>query len=185
MWSDTTRQTMSPLVGRVPWLRDMKLRRGIGVAAALTAGLILASCAPAGVSAPTATAAAPIPTASLPPPETTSIRLTAGPCDSAIFGAERYLRDECFTDVQFSDMGTSAAIAAGSAHIGNAFPQAFFNTVIRGSAAPVATIARGAGLRRTPRPPRCRTAARAPRGPDRSCGPSRTPRRGLPARAPG
>jgi len=65
----------------------------------------------------------------LPPPETTSIRLAAGACDSAIFGAERYLREEGFTDVQFTDAATATAIAAGNANIGNAFPQAVFNSV--------------------------------------------------------
>ncbi|MEK6208355.1 MAG: ABC transporter substrate-binding protein [Chloroflexota bacterium] len=101
------------------------LRRGMGAAAAITAGPFLASCAPASNPSPT-------PAATLPPPETTSIKLTAGPCDSAIFGAERNLRDEGFTDVQISDMGTLAAIAGGTAHIGNAFPQALFNSVESG-----------------------------------------------------
>lgn len=105
------------------------LRRGVGAAAALTAGPFLAACGPAGVSAPTATAAAPTATATLPPPETTSIKLTAASCDAAIFGAERYLRDEGFTDVQITDMATPVAIAAGNAHIGNAFAQTFFNSV--------------------------------------------------------
>jgi NitT/TauT family transport system substrate-binding protein len=107
------------------------LRRGVGAAAALTAGPFLASCAPAAVSAPTATPTVPVPTASptLAPPETTSIRLAAGACDSAIFGAERYLRDEGFTDIQFTDALTTTAMAAGNANIGNAFPQAVFNSV--------------------------------------------------------
>ena len=108
------------------------LRRGMGAAAALTAGPFLASCAPAAVSAPTATAALPTATATLGPPETTSIRLAAGACDSAIFGAERYLREEGFTDVQFTDVATTTAIAAGNAHIGNAFPQALFGSVESG-----------------------------------------------------
>ncbi len=113
--------------------RRQVLRRGAGAAAALTAGPFLAACAPASAPAATAaptTAATTAPT--LPPPETTSIRLTAGACDSAIFGAERFLREEGFTDVQFSDMGTLAAITAGNAHIGNAFPQAFFSSVESG-----------------------------------------------------
>jgi NitT/TauT family transport system substrate-binding protein len=101
-------------------------------AAALTAGPLLAACAPASVSAPTATAAVPTATATLPPPETTSIRLTAGACDSAIFAAERYLREEGFTDVQISDASTFTAIAAGNAHIGSAFPPQFFNAVENG-----------------------------------------------------
>jgi NitT/TauT family transport system substrate-binding protein len=95
------------------------LRRGVGAAAVLTAGPFLAACGPAGSSAPTATA-------TLGPPETTTIKLTAGACDSAIFGAEKFLRDEGFTDVQFSDAATLTAITAGNANIGNAFPHAFF-----------------------------------------------------------
>lgn len=105
--------------------RRQALRRGAGAAAALTAGPFLAACAPTGAPAPTQTA-------TLPPPETTSIRLTGGPCDSAIFAAERYLREEGFTDVGISDTGTLPAIAAGTAHIGNAFPQQFFNAVQSG-----------------------------------------------------
>jgi NitT/TauT family transport system substrate-binding protein len=114
--------------------RRQVLHGGIGAAAALTAGPFLASCAPAAVSPPTATAKATAATAAptLPPPETTTLRLTAGACDSAIFGAERYLREEGFTDVQFSDAATLGAIAAGNTQIGNAFPQAFFSSVENG-----------------------------------------------------
>src|SRR5207247_188864 len=83
-------------------------------------------------AAPTASAAAPTAAATLPPPETTSIRLAAGACDSAIFGAERYLREEGFTDIQFTDVATATAITAGNAHVGNAFPQSFFNSVESG-----------------------------------------------------
>ncbi len=111
--------------------RRQALRRGIGAPTMLTVGPFLASCAPAAVSTPTPTAVVPTATAAptLPPPETTSIRLAAGACDSAIFGAERYLREEGFTDVQFTDAATATAIAAGNANIGNAFPQAVFNSV--------------------------------------------------------
>ena len=110
------------------------LIRGMGAAAALTAGPFLASCAPAGAPGASATAAATAAATAtpLPPPETTSIRLAAAPCDSAIYGAERYLRDEGFTDIQITDMATPAVISAGNAHIGNAFPQAFFNSVESG-----------------------------------------------------
>ena len=107
----------------------------MGAAAVLTAGPVLAACAPAAVSAPTATAAAATAAATLPPPETTSIRLTAGACDSAIFGAERFLREEGFTNVQFGDgagVSTVAGIAAGSVDLGNSFPQAFFYSVESG-----------------------------------------------------
>jgi NitT/TauT family transport system substrate-binding protein len=103
------------------------LRRGVSVAGALTAGTFLASCAPAGVSTPTVAPTTASPT--LAPPETTSIRLAAAPCDSAIFGAERFLREEGFTDVQITDTATHAGIVAGNVQIGNAFPQAFFNAV--------------------------------------------------------
>jgi NitT/TauT family transport system substrate-binding protein len=99
--------------------RRTVLRRGMATAAAITAGPFLAACTPA--STPAATTA---PT--LAPPETTSIRLTAAACDSAIYGAERYLREEGFTDVGFSDAVTPAALAAGNAHLGWAFvPQLF------------------------------------------------------------
>jgi NitT/TauT family transport system substrate-binding protein len=103
--------------------RRQVLRRGMATAAAITAAPYLAACAPA---------SAPAPTATLGPPETTTIRLAAGACDSAIFGAERYLREEGFTDVQFTDAATATAIAAGNAHIGNAFPHSFFNSVESG-----------------------------------------------------
>lgn len=108
------------------------LRRGVGAAAVLTAGPVLAACAPGTVSAPTATAAAPTVAATLPPPETTSIRLTAGACDSAIFGAERFLREEGFSNVQFGDGSTFAGITAGTVDLGNAFPPPFFNSVESG-----------------------------------------------------
>ena len=111
--------------------RDV-LRRGMRAAAALTAGPFLASCVPAGSSAPTTTAALPTATATLGPPETAAIRLAAGACDSAIFAAERYLREEGFTDVKFTDVATAAAITAGNADIGNAFPTQFFNAVENG-----------------------------------------------------
>jgi NitT/TauT family transport system substrate-binding protein len=116
--------------------RRQVLHRGMGAAAALTAAPILAACAPASTPAPTAAATVAATVAAtatpLPPPETTSIRLTAGSCDSAIFGAERYLREEGFTDVQISDANTYTAMAAGNAHIGNSFPPPFFNAVESG-----------------------------------------------------
>jgi NitT/TauT family transport system substrate-binding protein len=105
--------------------RRQVLGRGAGAAAALTAGPLLAACTPTTTTPPAAAA-------TLPPPETTSIRLAAGACDSAIFGAERYLREEGFTDIQFTDMATTAAMAAGNANIGNAFPHAYFGAVESG-----------------------------------------------------
>jgi NitT/TauT family transport system substrate-binding protein len=108
------------------------LRRGVGAAAALTVGPFLASCAPAGVATPTATAVPPTATATLGPPETVSIGLAGDPCDSAIFGAERYLRDEGFTDIVFTDMGGNAAITAGKAQIGRGFPTGLFAAIESG-----------------------------------------------------
>jgi NitT/TauT family transport system substrate-binding protein len=115
--------------------RRVVLRRGVGAAAALTAAPILAACAPASVPAPTSTAAATLAaTASpLPPPETTTIGLAGDPCDSAIFGAERYLREEGFTDIQFTDLAGNAAIVAGKAQIGRGFPTGFFSLVESGT----------------------------------------------------
>jgi NitT/TauT family transport system substrate-binding protein len=113
--------------------RRQVLRRGIGAAAAITAGPFIAACSPAAAPSPAPTpASTPAPTATLGPPETTSIRLSAGPCDAAIFGAERNLRDEGFTDIQFLTQDTFTAIAAGTGNIGNSFPQAFFNAVESG-----------------------------------------------------
>lgn len=114
--------------------RRQALRRGAGVAAALSVGPFLAACA-SGVAAPAATKTAvaiPSPTPSPAPLETTTIKLSAASCDSAIFGAERFLREEGFTDVQITDAATGPAFAAGNAHIGFAFPQAFFNAVENG-----------------------------------------------------
>jgi NitT/TauT family transport system substrate-binding protein len=102
------------------------LRRGVGAAAALTAGPFLASCAPAAVSAPTATAGVPTATPTLPPPETTSIAITVAPCDSAMFAAERFLREEGFTEVNIGDRAALGEMTAGKAQLGSAFPMTFF-----------------------------------------------------------
>ena len=113
--------------------RRQVLRRGAGAAAALTTGPLFAACAPASTPAATTAPTAAATTApTLPPPETTTIRLTAIACDSAIFASERYLREEGFTDVGISDAGTLAAIAAGNANLGGSQPQAFFNAVQSG-----------------------------------------------------
>ena len=113
--------------------RRQVLGRGAGAAAGLTAGSLLAACAPASTPAATTAPTAAATTApTLPPPETTTIRLTAIPCDSAIFASEKYLREEGFTDVGISDAGTFAAITAGTANLGSSQPQAFFNAVQSG-----------------------------------------------------
>ena len=113
--------------------RRQVLGRGAGAAAGLTAGSLLAACAPASTPAATTAPTAAATTApTLPPPETTTIRLTAIACDSAIFASERYLREEGFTDVGISDAGTFAAITAGNANLGSSQPTAFFNAVQSG-----------------------------------------------------
>jgi NitT/TauT family transport system substrate-binding protein len=109
--------------------RRQALHRGAGAAAALTVGPLLAACAPA---APPAAAPAPTQAATLPPPETRSIKLTAAPCDSAIYGAEQFLREEGFTDIGFSDAATAPALAAGNAHLGWAFVPQLFGAVQSG-----------------------------------------------------
>ena len=107
--------------------RRQLLQRGTGAAAALAATPFLAACATATVPSATGTGA-PTPTP-LPPPETTTIGLAGDPCDSAIFGAERFLREEGFTDIQFTDLAGNAAIAQGKAQIGRGFPTGFFSAV--------------------------------------------------------
>lgn len=104
--------------------RDV-LRRGLGLAATLSVAPLVAACGPA--SAPVArstatTSAVATPTATpLPPPETTAIRLTAASCCSPLMAAERYLREEGFTDVQISDAGAVAALTGGKADMGQVF----------------------------------------------------------------
>jgi NitT/TauT family transport system substrate-binding protein len=115
--------------------RRQVLRRGAGLAASLAAMPLLEACAapPSSTAASAATTVAPpTPAPTLAPPETTSITLTAAPCDAAIFGAEKFLREEGFTDIKISDKNTFTEIAAGNAQIGNSFPQAFFNAVENG-----------------------------------------------------
>jgi NitT/TauT family transport system substrate-binding protein len=90
------------------------IRFGVGIVGAVTVGDALAACA----SAATPASASPTP---LPPPETATIRLTLLPCDLPIMAAERNLRDEGFTDVQFSDTAAIAALTGGKADLGTMF----------------------------------------------------------------
>jgi NitT/TauT family transport system substrate-binding protein len=110
------------------------LRRGAGTAAALAAGPLLASCGGGSVpatAASSAAAATAVPT--LPPPETTTIKLAADACDIPMYAAERYLREEGFTDIQFTDQLGNGAIATGGAHIARGFPTQFFLGVQSGT----------------------------------------------------
>lgn len=88
------------------------IRLGVGIVGAVAAGDILAACAPAAVLAPASASPSP-----LPPPESTTIRLGIGACDLPIFAAERNLRDEGFTDVQFSDSPAVPALTGGKADL--------------------------------------------------------------------
>jgi NitT/TauT family transport system substrate-binding protein len=85
----------------------------------LAATSLFNACAPA----PVATPAPPASATPLPPPETTTIRLNFDACDLAIVAAERNLRDEGFTDVQFSDSGALIALVGGKADLGAVFMQ--------------------------------------------------------------
>jgi NitT/TauT family transport system substrate-binding protein len=96
------------------------LRRGVGVAASLTASPLLAACVPqTAVSQPTP----------LPPPETTTIRLTCIACDAPVMAAERYLREEGFTSVEITDAATAVALADGKADMGPIFAPILANAL--------------------------------------------------------
>ncbi len=108
------------------------LRRGGALAAALAAGPLLEACGPAaGPAAATATpTATPTP---LPKPETTTLRIQCASCDAPVMAAERFLRDEGFTDVQITDTGGAAALAAGKLDMTIMFPPSMANTIQGGA----------------------------------------------------
>lgn len=83
--------------------RDV-LRRGAGIAAALGAGRLLEAYAP--YLRARMAAAGP---ASLPAPETTTIRIAHLPCDAPIMVAERYLQQEGFTRIEIVGPTTFAS----------------------------------------------------------------------------
>jgi len=118
--------------------RRVLLRRGFGVVATISAGSLAAACtaaAPAARATASVAAATPSPTPTpLPPPETTAIRLTAAPCCSPLFAAERFLRDEGFTDVQISDAGAIAALTSGKADMGQVFATGVVSAIDSGKA---------------------------------------------------
>ena len=117
--------------------RRVLIRRGFGFAATISAGSLLAGCSAAApdVLASAAVAATPIPSLTpLPPPETATIRLTAAPCCSPLFAAERFLRDEGFTDVQISDAGAIAALTSGKADMGQVFATGVVSALDSGKA---------------------------------------------------
>ncbi len=97
------------------------IKRGFGVVGAVAISDLLAACAPAAVSAPSPTIAA-TPTPTLPPPETKTIRLAFIGCDAPLMISERYLQEEGFTDIQFSDGASIPLLTGGKADLGTTFP---------------------------------------------------------------
>jgi NitT/TauT family transport system substrate-binding protein len=97
---------MAPeLLGR----RDF-IRLGFGVMAAVAVGDALAACG--SVASRSAS------TMPLPPPEIRTIRLNFSVCDAPLVASEPYLRDEGFTDIQFSDVSPQlASITSGKADV--------------------------------------------------------------------
>jgi NitT/TauT family transport system substrate-binding protein len=94
----------------LPLGRREFIRLGLGAVAAITVGDALASCV-----SPVTHMASSTP---LPPPETKTIRLNFSPCDAPLMASEPYLRDEGFTDVQFSDISPQlASLTNGKADI--------------------------------------------------------------------
>ncbi len=85
----------------VPIRRDAVTRRALlrgtlGTAAALAGGGLIAACAPGGLSGVAA------PGASLPPPETTTVRFVSpAACDPPTAIAKEFLLEEGFTDIQY------------------------------------------------------------------------------------
>jgi NitT/TauT family transport system substrate-binding protein len=119
-----------PLVGR----REL-LRRSLAVGATITGAGLLAACdqrPPSGATSPSA---------SLPPPETATIRI-ASPfaCDAPLWLAKDFLREEGFTDVQWVNTpGTAAWITSRVADVGPGHPEAIVAGIDAG--VPIVTLA--------------------------------------------
>ena len=116
--------------------RDL-LRRSAALGAVVVSIDALAACgaAPLATVASASPSPRPSPTPTpLPSPETTTIRLTAGVCDAPLMAAERFLREEGFTDVQISDAATLAAITGGKADLGTMFVTQLVGQVDNGKA---------------------------------------------------
>ena len=112
------------------------LRRSLAVGATITGGGLLAACdqRPASASASS--------NASLPPPETTTIRI-ASPfaCDAPLWLAKDFLREEGFTDVRWvaDAPNTAGWITAGVADVGPGHPEAIVAAIDAG--VPITTLA--------------------------------------------
>jgi NitT/TauT family transport system substrate-binding protein len=119
------------LVGR----REL-LRRSLALGATITGAGLLAACDQRPPSSATSSSA------SLPPPETATIRI-ASPfaCDAPLWMAKDFLREEGFTDVQWvpSAPGTAGWITSGVADVGPGHPEALVAAIDAG--VPIATLA--------------------------------------------
>jgi ABC-type nitrate/sulfonate/bicarbonate transport system substrate-binding protein len=120
-----------PLVGR----REL-LRRSLAVGATITGAGLLAACDRRPPSSATS------PSASLPPPETATVRI-ASPfaCDAPLWMAKDFLREEGFTDVQWvpNAPGTAGWITSGVADVGPGHPEAIVAAIDAG--VPIVTLA--------------------------------------------
>ncbi|MDP9251483.1 MAG: ABC transporter substrate-binding protein [Chloroflexota bacterium] len=120
-----------PLVGR----REL-LRRSLAVGATITGAGLLAACDQPPPSSATS------PSASLPPPETATIRI-ASPfaCDAPLWLAKDFLREEGFTDVQWvpDAPNTAGWITSNVADVGPGHPEAIVAAIDTG--VPIWTLA--------------------------------------------
>jgi NitT/TauT family transport system substrate-binding protein len=112
------------------------LRGSLAVGATITGGDLLAACEQRPASRATSSSA------SLPPPETTTVRI-ASPfaCDPPLWLAKDFLRDEGFTDVRYvvDAQGTAGWVNAHVADIGPGHPEAIVAAIDAG--APIVTLA--------------------------------------------
>jgi len=110
------------------------LRRSAALGVLLASVDALAACAS---PAATIASASPTPRLSptptpLPPAETTTFRVAGAPCDAPIMAAERYLRDEGFTEITITDGGSAAALVAGKLDVTILFPPSLANALQSG-----------------------------------------------------
>jgi len=122
IWS---RQTGGERIAKLT--RREILRCGASIATAISTGELLF---PASTLAATPTP--------LPPPETNTIRIACFGCDAPIMAAERYLRQEGFTDIEITGATSppefESALASGKVHLGPMDPPQFASNVQRGQA---------------------------------------------------
>lgn len=110
------------------------LRRSLAIGASLTGATLFAACDRGPASGTTSSA-------SLPPPETTTIRI-ASPfaCDAPLWLAKDFLREEGFTDVQWVNTpGTAGWITSRVADVGPGHPEAIVAGIDAGL--PIVTLA--------------------------------------------